>query len=458
MANETANSAVPIDTRTIQKLKIRLLPFLFVLYVVAFLDRINIGFAALTMNKELAITSQQFGLIAGIFFIGYVIFEVPSNLLLHRIGARIWIARILLSWGIVAMLTGFVQSVAQFYVVRFLLGVAEAGFFPGIVLYLTYWFRQREQAHAIALFMTALPVASILGAPVSGVILDHAHWLGVSSWRWLLILEGLPAIGCAVLTYFLLPDRPEDATFLTQNEKEWITAELRREELQKLQSHQMSATQALTNRRVWQLGLTALAWDIGLYWMSFWMPQVLKSLSSLYSNTLVGFLVVIPQLVGLVGMVLVSRSSDRSLERRFHTAIPAIVGGTALLLLTMTRSFVESIALLSLMAAGIYSFIAPFFTIPSEFLSGYSAASGIALINSVANIGAFVGPYAIGAITGKTRSLSGGMAFAGVSLLASATLALLLPRKARANVTGAPTSTTGQQRRKEAGLGSRLVA
>ena len=458
MANETANSAVPIDTRTIQKLKIRLLPFLFVLYVVAFLDRINIGFAALTMNKELAITSQQFGLIAGIFFIGYVIFEVPSNLLLHRIGARIWIARILLSWGIVAMLTGFVQSVAQFYVVRFLLGVAEAGFFPGIVLYLTYWFRQREQAHAIALFMTALPVASILGAPVSGVILDHAHWLGVSSWRWLLILEGLPAIGCAVLTYFLLPDRPEDATFLTQNEKEWITAELRREELQKLQGHQMSATQALTNRRVWQLGLTALAWDIGLYWMSFWMPQVLKSLSSLYSNTLVGFLVVIPQLVGLVGMVLVSRSSDRSLERRFHTAIPAIVGGTALLLLTMTRSFVESIALLSLMAAGIYSFIAPFFTIPSEFLSGYSAASGIALINSVANIGAFVGPYAIGAITGKTRSLSGGMAFAGVSLLASATLALLLPRKARANVTGAPTSTTGQQRRKEAGLGSRLVA
>jgi len=458
LANETATSAVPIDTRTIQKLKIRLLPFLFVLYVVAFLDRINIGFAALTMNKELAITSQQFGLIAGIFFIGYVIFEVPSNLLLHRIGARIWIARILLSWGIVAMLTGFVQSVAQFYVVRFLLGVAEAGFFPGIVLYLTYWFRQREQAHAIALFMTALPVASILGAPVSGVILDHAHWLGVSSWRWLLILEGLPAIGCAVLTYFLLPDRPEDATFLTQNEKEWITAELRREELQKLQSHQMSATQALTNRRVWQLGLTALAWDIGLYWMSFWMPQVLKSLSSLYSNTLVGFLVVIPQLVGLVGMVLVSRSSDRSLERRFHTAIPAIVGGTALLLLTMTRSFVESIALLSLMAAGIYSFIAPFFTIPSEFLSGYSAASGIALINSVANIGAFVGPYAIGAITGKTRSLSGGMAFAGVSLLASATLALLLPRKARANVTGAPTSTTGQQRRKEAGLGSRLVA
>jgi len=423
---------VPIDTGTIHKLKIRLLPFLFVLYVVAFIDRINIGFAALTMNKELAITSQQFGLIAGIFFIGYVIFEVPSNLLLHKIGARIWIARILLSWGIVAMATGFVQSVAQFYVVRFLLGVAEAGFFPGIVLYLTYWFRQQERAHAIALFMTALPVASILGAPLSGVILDHADWLGVSSWRWLLILEGLPAIGCAVLTYFLLPDRPSDARFLTQEEKEWITTELKREELQKLQDQHISAVQALTNRRVWQLGLTALAWDVGLYWMSFWMPQVLKSLSSLYSNTLVGFLVVIPQLVGLVGMVLVSCSSDRSRERRLHTAIPAIIGGTALLLLTITHSPIASIVLLSLMAAGIYSFIAPFFTLPSEFLSGISAASGIALINSVANIGAFIGPYTVGAITGKTKSFSGGMAFAGASLLLSATLALLLPRKARA--------------------------
>jgi len=432
LSSETTTANVPIDTRTIHKLKIRLLPFLFVLYVVAFIDRINIGFAALTMNKELAITSQQFGLIAGIFFIGYVIFEVPSNLLLHKIGARIWIARILLSWGIVAMATGFVQSVAQFYVVRFLLGVAEAGFFPGIVLYLTYWFRQQERAHAIALFMTALPVASILGAPLSGVILDHAHWLGVSSWRWLLILEGLPAIGCAVLTYFLLPDRPADARFLTQEEKEWITTELKREELQKLQNQHISAVQALTNRRVWQLGLTALAWDIGLYWMSFWMPQVLKSLSSLYSNTLVGFLVAIPQLMGLVGMVLVSYSSDRSMERRLHTAFPAIIGGTALLLLTMTHSPIASIVLLSLMAAGIYSFIAPFFTLPSEFLSGISAASGIALINSVANIGAFIGPYTVGAITGKTKSFSGGMAFAGASLLLSATLALLLPRKARA--------------------------
>src|SRR5713226_1804911 len=208
---------------TIQKLRLRIIPYLFLLYVIAYLDRINIGFAALTMNKELAITSEQFGLLVGIFFFGYFLFEIPSNLLLHKMGARVWIARILISWGIVAILTGFVQTAFHLYVVRFLLGVAEAGFFPGILLYLTYWFRQREQAQVVALFIAAAPVSGILGAPVSGFILDHAHWLAISSWRWLLILEGLPAIVCGALTYFLLPSRPAEATFLTHDEKGWIT-------------------------------------------------------------------------------------------------------------------------------------------------------------------------------------------------------------------------------------------
>ena len=194
LGNKSDASAASIEARTIRKLRIRILPFVFLLYIVAFLDRINIGFAALTMNKELAITSQQFGLVAGIFFFGYFLVEVPSNLLLHKVGARIWIARILISWGIVATLTGFVHSAHQLYVVRFLLGLAEGGYFPGIILYLTYWFRQRERAQAIALFMTALPVSNIIGAPLSGVILDHVHWFGVSSWRWLLILEGIPAV------------------------------------------------------------------------------------------------------------------------------------------------------------------------------------------------------------------------------------------------------------------------
>src|SRR5260221_1668074 len=204
MARGQAIASISIETKTIQKVRLRILPFVFLLYVVSYLDRINIGFAALTMNKELGITSQQFGLLAGIFFFGYFLFEIPSNLLLHKIGARIWIARILITWGAVAALTGFVHSVHQLYVVRFLLGMAEAGYFPGIVLYLTYWFRQREQAQTVALFLTGLPVASILGSPISGLILDHVHWLNISSWRWLLILEVIPAVFLGCLTSFLL--------------------------------------------------------------------------------------------------------------------------------------------------------------------------------------------------------------------------------------------------------------
>ena len=233
-----------MEAKTIRKVQTRIIPFIFLLYIVGFLDRINIGFAALTMNKELVITSQQFGLVFGIFFVGYFLFEIPSNLLLHKIGARIWIARILITWGIVATLTGFVHTVYQLYIMRFLLGLAEAGYFPGIVLYLTYWFRQREQAQAIALFLTCLPVASILGSPVSTLILDHVHWLGLSSWRWLLILEGAPAIILGFLTYFLLPSRPQEAKFLTADEKAWIRTELEREEQQKLQQRQYSVLQA----------------------------------------------------------------------------------------------------------------------------------------------------------------------------------------------------------------------
>lgn len=435
MGNERDTSAVSVEARTIRKLQIRILPFVFVLYVIAFLDRINIGFAALTMNKELAITSQQYGLLTGIFFFGYFLFEVPSNLLLHKIGARIWIARILITWGIVALLTGFVHTVHQLYVVRFLLGLAEAGYFPGIVLYLTYWFRQKEQAQAIALFLAGIPVTSILGAPVSGVILDHVHWLGISSWRWLLILEGVPAVAGGVLTYFLLPSRPSEAKFLAADEKRWITAELEGEERQKQGSHQISAIRALAHGRVWHLACIGLTLNIAAYSINFWMPQFVGSLSSLYSNTTVGLLVMVPYLAGLLAMVLVSRSSDRKLERRYHAAIPALIAGIALLSLGATRSTFFSIVLLSIVALGIYSVYGPYYSLPSEFLSGFAAASGIALISSVANLGGFVGPYAIGAIKERTGSMYGGLAFCGVSLFVSATLMLLLPRRARVQST-----------------------
>jgi len=432
VASETAEA---IDgARTIQKIRRRIIPFVFVLYVISFLDRMNISFAALTMNKELAITSQQFGLVAGIFFIGYFLFEIPSNLLLHKLGARVWITRILVTWGILAMLTGFVQSANQLYIVRFLLGLAEAGYFPGIALYLTYWFRQREQAQAIALFLAGIPFTSIIGAPLSGFLLDHVHWLSVSSWRWLLILEGMPAIIGGVFTYFLLPDRPADAKFLSQQEKDWIAAELAREEKEKRASHKISATQALWNKRIWHLGFVGFTLNVAMYSMSFWMPQLVKLLSGGVSNSVIGVLVMIPHLVGLPVMVLVSASSDRKGERRFHAAVPAILAGCALASLGLSHSIYTTIAILTVAALGIYSVYGPFYSLPSDFLAGFAAASGLALVSSVANLGGFAGPFAIGWITQKTGSLYGGLAVAGVSLFASATLMLLLPKKLRGKV------------------------
>ena len=430
MGSGPAIASTSIGTKTIQKLRRRILPFIFLLFIVALLDRVNIGFAALTMNKELAITSQQYGLIFGIFFFGYFLFEIPSNLLLHKIGARVWIARILISWGMVAMLTGFVHTVHQLYIVRFLLGLAEAGYFPGITLYLTYWFPQRDQARALALLMAASPVTTILGAPFSGLILDHVHWFGVNSWRWLLIIEALPALVCGVLTYFLLPSSPQEAKFLTADEKEWIRTELEHEEQQKLEQRQYSVFQALASGRVWHLVLIYFGLTIGTWTLSFWAPQLVKSLPSRYSNSIIGILLAIPNLVALVAMIFVSRSSDRRLERRYHVAIPAVMAGTALVLLGTVRSPFYSVALLCLLAAGVYSYFAPFWALPSEFLTGFSAAAGIALINSVGALGGFAGPYAIGAIAMRTGNLYAGLAIAGVPLFISATLVLLFPRKA----------------------------
>jgi len=420
-----------IEATTIRKLRLRLIPFLLALYIIAFVDRINIGFAALTMNKELAISSQQFGFAAGIFFFGYVLFEVPSNLLLHKIGARIWIARILISWGIIAVLTGFVSTAYQLYAARFLLGLAEAGYFPGIVLFLTYWFPQREQAHSIALFMAGIPIASILGSPVSGFILDRVHWGHLSSWRWLLILEGAPALLGGILCYFLLPSRPMEAKFLADTERDWLDREL---EYDRNRADDLSALEALRNRRVWHLAFIGFTHAVSTYSIGFWLPQLMKSFLGGRSNTVLGFFLMLPYLIALAGMVVVSRHSDRTLERRYHVAACAIVAGVALVGLSASHTVFFSIALLSLAALGTFSMLPVFFALPGEFLTGFSAASGIALITSIANLGGFAGPYAVGFIHERTGSLYAGMALVGASLFACATLTFFLPKRTHACV------------------------
>ena len=422
------------ESRTIRKLQIRLIPYLFLLYVVAMIDRVNIGFAQLTMNKDLGLSSQQYGIAAGIFFIGYFLFEVPSNLILHKVGARRWIARILLSWGLVASLTGLVQSVHQLYAARIVLGFAEAGYYPGIVLYLTYWFRQREQARVLSLFLTGYAVNSMIGAPISGFILDHVRWLDVASWRWLFILEGIPAVALGFFTYVVIPNRPSEANFLSEEERRWLQAELEAEERQKLKQRRQSAWEGMRNPRVWHLVVIYFGMMIGSYTLSFFAPELVKSLSTEYSNSVVGYLVMIPYVAALVGTILVGRSSDRWMERRYHAAACLLLGGTGFLSLSVVHSPVASIVLLSLLAIGYCSSLSPFWAMPGEFLTGFSAASGIAVINSIGNLGGFAGTSTVGFIKERTGTLYGGLAFAGVSMLAAALLVLALPKAAKVRV------------------------
>ncbi|TWB02157.1 MFS transporter [Bradyrhizobium stylosanthis] len=404
-------STATIEQSTMRKVLWRIVPYCFGLYVISYLDRANIGYAALQMNKELALSSEAFGFAAGIFFIGYFLFEVPSNVALNKYGARIWISRILISWGIVATATAFVQSATQLYLLRFLLGVAEAGFFPGIIIYLTYWFRAKEQATTVALFTAAIPVSYLIGAPLSTWIMDHVGGFGLSGWRWMLLLEGGPAIIAGILNYFIMTDRPEQAKWLTPQERDWLTDELRKDQAGRRNVQHLGIIAAITNPKVLFLSMIYFIYQVGNLGIGLWMPQIIKGLSSSLTNFEVGLIAMLPYAFATVVMVLWSRNSDRTGERQKHSAIPLLWGAVALGLTGLVVQPAIAMTLISLSLAGIYAFKSPFWSLPGLFLTRSTAAVSIAAINSIGNLGGFVGPYAIGAIKDWTGSTYGGLLF-----------------------------------------------
>ncbi len=410
----------------LSKARRRLIPFLFVLYLVAYLDRINVGFASLQMNRELGLTESVFGLGAGLFFLGYSLFEVPSNLILARVGARRWIARIMISWGIVAIATVAVRGAISFFALRFILGLAEAGFFPGVILYLTFWFPAREQARAVALFMTATALAGVIAGPVSGALLELHGLLRLSGWQWLFILEGLPALILGVMVLRYLPDGPEQAAWLQVDERAALLTRLEGDRRHGTQKRQRSFVEAISSSTVWLLSLVYFAIVFGLYGVTFWLPQIIRSFGT-RSDFGIGILSAIPFVGAAIAMVFVGRASDLSGERRWHLAVCAVIGALGLTLASMTRSPLLSLGALSIAAVGIWGTFGPFWAMPPEFLSGTAAAGAIALINSIGNLGGFAGPYLVGIVKQATHSFAGGMLLMAASLVVAAMLALTLP-------------------------------
>jgi len=406
-----------IGNLTVRKVSRRLLPFIFILYVIAFLDRVNFGYAALDMNPALGISAEAFGFLSGIFFIGYLLFEIPSNIILHRIGARIWITRIMISWGIVVIATAAATSAFQLAIFRFILGIAEAGFFPGMILYITFWFRQKELARAIALFMAALAVSNIIGAPVSTWILDNVSWFGIAGWRWLFILEGIPAVIFGVIAWYYLTDRPGDAGWLEPEERSWLSGELDLERKNRACEDGTDFKKLIRDTRIWQLAIIYCAITIGLYGLGFWMPQIIHSLEPSFTNFEIGLVLMIPFSVACIAMILWSRHSDRTGERRWHAAIPPMIGGLGLTGAGLSSNPLVVFCLLVLATVGIYCFFGPFWTLPAIFLTEAAAAIGIAVINSIGNAGGFIGPSLVGFLTQATGSMQAGLIVMGIILV-----------------------------------------
>ena len=415
-----------VEIRTIAKVTKRLVPFLIVCYFIAYLDRVNVGFAALTMNQDLGLSQTAFGFGAGIFFIAYFIFEVPSNLMLERFGARKWIARIMLSWGILSGAMAFIPTIARatglgneysFYLLRVLLGVAEAGFFPGIIFYLTLWFPGVYRARIVGYFMAAIPLSTVIGAPISGVLLYLHGGLGLAGWQWLFIIEAVPSVLLAGVVFFYLTDRPADAQWLAPDERAWLAERLELEQRQRQAVRDYSVGQALIDPRVLGLSLVYFGAVATNYGLSFFLPQIVKAFGlNTFLTTLVS---ATPYAVGLVGMVWWGRRSDHLVERRFHAAFPLFVAAAGIAVSTALDDPTLKMISLCVAGFGIFACLPVFWTLPTAFLSGAAAAAGIAVINSIGNLAGFAGPFAMGWIKDQTGSYAGGLLLlAGLGIIA----------------------------------------
>ena len=417
-------SALPeVGIRARRRIAYRLLPFVFLLYIINYIDRVNVSFANLRMSADLGFSDGVYGLGVGIFYVAYVLFEVPGAIIVERWSARKWIARIMISWGFISILTGFVHSAGQFYVIRFFLGVAEASFFPGMIVYLTHWFRQRERSRAIACLYAAVPAASLVSSPLAGWLLG-VQWWQLAGWRWLFIVEGSPAIVLGIITIFYLTDRPSQAHWLPQDERDWLTSELEAELQAKKKVRDYTILQAFCDRRVLLLIAVLFLALAGTLGNIYWIPTFVKRLSG-SSDRAVTSLLVLPALMGIAGMLINGWHSDKTSERRWHTAIPLIVAGLMYgLLIPARHDFPLAISFLLLGSGFFYAFLPVFWSMPTMMLSESAAAATFGLINSIGQLGGFAGPYVIGVLNVRTQSLTASFGFIALVYLAAAGLIL----------------------------------
>ncbi|NUR55042.1 MAG: MFS transporter [Acidobacteria bacterium] len=409
-----------LEARTIARVSSRLVPFLITCYFVAYLDRVNVSFAALTMNADIGLSATAYGSGAGIFFLAYFFFEVPSNLLLERVGARKWIARIMFTWGAISGATAFIHGETSFYVVRILLGIAEAGFFPGIIFYLTLWFPAVYRARIIGFFMAAIPLSTVIGAPISGLLLGLNGWMGLKGWQWLFILEAVPALVLSFVVFFYLTDRPSEASWLAPDERAWLVTRLRQEHTKREAARRFSVADALVNPKVLALSFVYFGAVATNYGLSFFLPQIVKAFG--VSNAKAGIITALPYAVGTVGMVWWGRHSDRTLERRLHVACPLFIASAGIALSTLLDDPTMKMIALSIAGFGIFACLPVFWTLPTAFLGGAAAAGGIALINSIGNLAGFVGPYAVGRI----KDLTGRYTYGLLTLSAAGLIAMII--------------------------------